>query len=90
MHDVKKVTAAALASIFDDLEAENCHRLAAGGEPIIPVSLHYFLRDGKKPRAIPEAIAARTASYRAKLPGRCARRPPEPVAAPPPALTVSP
>lgn len=74
MHDVKKVTAAAIANILDDLEAENCRRVATGGEPIVPVSLHYFLRDGKHPREIPEAVLARTAAYRANLPARCARR----------------
>ena len=75
MHDVKPITAKIIAQVFDDLEAENCKRLAAGTEPIIPVSLHYFLRDGKAPRPIPDAVLARTASYKAALPLRCANRP---------------
>src|SRR4051812_26942630 len=55
MHDVKPITAHTIALILDDVEAENCKRLAATppGEPVIPVSLHYFLKDGKTARAIP-------------------------------------
>ncbi len=79
MHDIKKVTAKVIGEIFDDLEVENCARLARGDTPIIPVSLHYFLRDGVKgkgkPRPIPPEVAARTASYRATLAARCAARP---------------
>ena len=74
MHDVKPITAQIIADVLDDLEAENCTRLAAGGEPIIPVSLHYFLKNGKTPREIPEPIKRRTEAYRAALPERCARR----------------
>ncbi|MCE9578415.1 MAG: polysaccharide deacetylase family protein [Deltaproteobacteria bacterium] len=89
MHDIKKVTAKVIGDIFDDLEIENCARLAKGGTPIIPVSLHYFLRDGVKgkgkPRPIPPEVAARTASYRATLAARCAARP-----APAPAATTTP
>ena len=61
------------------------HRTArgwpAGDRPIVPVSIHYFLTDGGGPhrpgvaRPVPPAIAARTATYLAALPGRCARRP---------------
>ncbi|HEY4243091.1 MAG TPA: polysaccharide deacetylase family protein [Kofleriaceae bacterium] len=75
MHDIKPITAKIIASVFDDLEAENCRRIAAKQDPITPVSLHYFLHDGGKPRAIPEDVKARTATYLAKLPGRCAARP---------------
>ena len=74
MHDVKPITAKIIADVFDDLEAENCKRLASNREPIIPVSLHYFLKDNKTPRAIPEVVKARTDGYRAALPARCARR----------------
>jgi peptidoglycan/xylan/chitin deacetylase (PgdA/CDA1 family) len=74
MHDVKPITAHIIAEVLDDLEAENCSRLAANHEPILPVSLHYFLRDGKLPRGIPPAVVQRTDAYRAALPGRCARR----------------
>ncbi len=76
MHDVKPITAKIVAGVFDDLEAENCRRLAANREPILPVSLHYFLRDGKTQRAIPEPVKARTKAYRSALPARCAVRKP--------------
>jgi peptidoglycan/xylan/chitin deacetylase (PgdA/CDA1 family) len=74
MHDVKPITAKIIASVFDDLEAENCQRLADHKEPIVPVSIHYFLRDGKKPRAVPEEVVKRTGAYKAKLPARCTAR----------------
>lgn len=82
MHDVKPITARVIADVLDDLEAENCARLAASKEPIIPVSLHYFLKNGKDHRDVPEAVKARTAAYRSHLPDRCAKRPapPEPTA----------
>jgi len=74
-HDTKRSTARSIGLILDDLEAMNCGRIAAGEDPVVPVSLHYFLRDGRKPRPVPEAVAARTARYRAALPDRCAARP---------------
>ncbi len=76
MHDVKPLTAKIIADVFDDLEAENCRRLADNREPIIPVSIHYFLKDGKTHRAIPDAVKARTEAYRTALPVRCAVRKP--------------
>ncbi len=76
MHDVKPITATIIADVFDDLEAENCQRLADNREPIIPVSIHYFLKDGKTHRAIPEPVKARTDAYRSALPVRCAVRKP--------------
>src|SRR5262245_25581372 len=83
MHDVKPITARIIADVLDDLEAENCARLADEREPIVPVSIHYFLKDGKAPRAVPEAVQHRTDAYKAALPERCAKRPaaspPEPV-----------
>jgi len=82
MHDVKPITAKIIGEVLDDLEAENCARLATGNAPILPVSLHYFLKDGKVPRTLPAAVLQRTDAYRAALPGRCAKRPPPP---PPPA-----
>jgi peptidoglycan/xylan/chitin deacetylase (PgdA/CDA1 family) len=84
MHDVKPITAQVVAEVLDDLEAENCARLADHREPIVPVSLHYFLKDGKTPRALPEAVKRRTMAYRAALPERCARRPPPPTPESPP------
>lgn len=78
MHDVKPITAKIIADVFDDLEAENCQRLADKREPILPVSLHYFLKNGKTHRAIPDAVKARTEAYRTALPARCAARPPRP------------
>jgi peptidoglycan-N-acetylglucosamine deacetylase len=75
MHDVKPITAKVIAEVLDDLEVENCTRLAEHREPILPVSLHYFLREGNAPRALPEAVLQRTAAYKAALPARCAKRP---------------
>ncbi len=75
MHDVKPITAKVIAEVLDDLEAENCKRLAENKEPIVPVSLHYFLRDNKQHRAIPEDVQKRTDAYKARLPERCKARP---------------
>jgi peptidoglycan/xylan/chitin deacetylase (PgdA/CDA1 family) len=80
MHDVKPITAKVIAGVLDDLEAENCARLADHKDPIVPVSLHYFLKNGKTARAIPEGIQERTAAYKAGLPDRCAKRPMSPAA----------
>jgi hypothetical protein len=74
MHDVKPITAKVIALVLDDLEAENCRRLLAKEEPIWPVSIHYFIRDGKQPRAVPDEVAKRTEAYKQALPGRCAKR----------------
>jgi peptidoglycan-N-acetylglucosamine deacetylase len=91
MHDVKPITAKIVGQVLDDLEAENCTRLAANKDPIWPVSIHYFLRDKKKPRAVPADVQKRTDAYKAALPGRCAARPkPATTApAPPPAAPAS-
>jgi peptidoglycan/xylan/chitin deacetylase (PgdA/CDA1 family) len=78
MHDVKPITAKIIADVFDDLEAINCKRLADKKDPILPVSIHYFLRDKKKERAIPDDVKKTTEAYRTALPGRCAKRPPPP------------
>jgi peptidoglycan/xylan/chitin deacetylase (PgdA/CDA1 family) len=74
MHDVKPITAHTLAGILDDLEAENCKRLGVGKDPLIPVSLHYFLKDGKTLRPLPGEVKQRTEAYRQALPSRCAAR----------------
>jgi peptidoglycan/xylan/chitin deacetylase (PgdA/CDA1 family) len=80
MHDAKSITAGVIADVLDDLEAENCARLADRRDPILPVSLHYFLKDGRSQRDVPEAVKRRTAAYLAALPRRCVERPalPEP------------
>lgn len=83
MHDIKKITSNVIPEILDDLEAENCRRLAAKEEPIIPVSIHYFLRDKKQPRAIPPEVSEKTEAYKLALPTRCATRPPPPTPEPP-------
>lgn len=75
MHDVKEITASIIASVLDDLEVENCARLADGKSLIVPVSLHYFLKDGKKARELPKAVAQRTEAYKNGLADRCAKRP---------------
>lgn len=74
MHDTKKITARTIHGILDDLEARNCERLAAGEPIVVPVSLHYFVRDNGKAREIPAEVEARTQKYRDNLPGRCAAR----------------
>lgn len=76
LHDVKPLTAEVIGRVFDDLEKENCRRLKRGRAPIIPVSLHYFLRDRKDGllRPVPEDVQARTDAYRAALPDRCTQR----------------
>ncbi len=74
MHDAKEVTARSLALLLDDLEAANCRRLARKRDPILPVSLHYWLRDGGKPRPVPAEVEQRTRAYRDALPARCAAR----------------
>ena len=78
MHDVKPITAEIVAGVLDDLEAENCERLATARTPIWPVSLHYFLTDDKKLRAVPDDVKKTTEAYQAALPARCAARPPPP------------
>jgi peptidoglycan/xylan/chitin deacetylase (PgdA/CDA1 family) len=84
MHDVKPITAKVVAEVLDDLEAENCARLAANREPILPVSLHYFLKDGTTPRTLPEVVKQRTLAYKTALPQRCAKRTPPPTPEPAP------
>jgi len=74
LHDSKAITARILGSVLDDLEAANCRRLAKAQEPMLPVSLHYFLQDGDTPRAVPASVEARTAAYRDALPDRCRAR----------------
>jgi len=75
MHDRRPITAEIIEGVLDDLEAENCKRLAEKRDPIWPVSLHYFLRDGKVARAIPEEVSKRTETYKKALPERCVKRP---------------
>lgn len=74
MHDAKEITAEVVAEVFDDLEVENCKRLAAKQEPIWPVTLHYFLRDKDLPRAVPPEVAKKVEAYKKSLPGRCKQR----------------
>jgi peptidoglycan/xylan/chitin deacetylase (PgdA/CDA1 family) len=91
LHDVKPITAKITALVLDDLEAENCKRLADKKlEPILPVSIHYFIRDKKVQRPIPDEVKKQTDAYRAALPGRCAKRPPPPETKPDPAVKKSP
>jgi len=74
MHDVKPITAKIVGEVLDDLEAENCKRLQDKQDPIVPVSLHYFLHDGKTVRPVPADVQKRTDAYRMALPVRCANR----------------
>lgn len=58
LHDTKVATARALKGILEDLEQANCQRLAEGQSPILPVSLHYFMRnpDGSARPIPPEVL----------------------------------
>jgi peptidoglycan/xylan/chitin deacetylase (PgdA/CDA1 family) len=74
MHDTHKITAEVIHEVLDDLEAENCRRLAVKETPIWPVSVHYFLQDNGTPRALPDDVAKRTLAYQKAFPDRCALR----------------
>lgn len=74
LHDTKRITANAIERLLTDFERDNCRRLQRGAPPILPVSLHYFLRDDGVPRPIPPAVAARTEAYRAYLAEICEAR----------------
>jgi peptidoglycan/xylan/chitin deacetylase (PgdA/CDA1 family) len=80
LHDIKPITAKVTPLVLDDLEAENCKRLADKKDPILPVAIHYFIRDKGQQRPIPDEVKKQTDAYRAALPGRCAKRPPPPQA----------
>jgi len=60
---------------LSDLEKENCRRRKARETLIVPVSLHYFIRneDGSD-RPIPDAVTDRTTSYLRGLEARCKSR----------------
>jgi peptidoglycan/xylan/chitin deacetylase (PgdA/CDA1 family) len=75
LHDTKPWTASALPMILDDLAAENCRRRKAGETLIVPVSLHYFIRneDGSR-RPIPARVENRTDRYLQGLRRRCNTR----------------
>ncbi len=71
LHDTKPWTAQALPGLLAALEQANCDRLAAGNPPILPVSLHYFLRDSAGARPIPEDVMNTTQSTMEHLYVRC-------------------
>ena len=72
LHDTHAWTAHELPGILGGLEAENCRRRAEGERLIVPVSLHYFLRErGGQRRPVPPAVAARTVRYLKRLAKRC-------------------
>jgi peptidoglycan/xylan/chitin deacetylase (PgdA/CDA1 family) len=66
MHDTKKITAAAFPLILQDLQKENCRRIAAGADPIVPVEIDYF---GSNP--IPQDVADRAAASRQRVIDAC-------------------
>jgi peptidoglycan/xylan/chitin deacetylase (PgdA/CDA1 family) len=75
LHDVRPATARALPGILADLEKANCQRLAAGKEPILPVTLDYFaLDEAGEPLPVPPEVAAQTDAYRRYLDGVCQTR----------------
>ena len=72
LHDTKLWTARALGGILEDLEKANCRRLESGERLILPVSLHYFLRDqDSSPRAIPSERVNITQRALESLTKRC-------------------
>jgi peptidoglycan/xylan/chitin deacetylase (PgdA/CDA1 family) len=72
LHDTKKWSVEALAGILEDLERENCRRLEAGEDPILPAELDWFGRDeAGDPLAIPEDVVQRTEASRKRLETRC-------------------
>jgi peptidoglycan/xylan/chitin deacetylase (PgdA/CDA1 family) len=72
LHDTKTWTAGALPGILKDLEEANCARLKAGKPLILPVSLHYFLRDPDgSPRPIPPETVNNTQANLDALTKRC-------------------
>lgn len=72
LHDTKPWTARALPLILQDLENANCERLERGKRPVLPVSLHYFMRDPNgTPRAIPAEIVNNTQAALKRLSDRC-------------------
>jgi peptidoglycan/xylan/chitin deacetylase (PgdA/CDA1 family) len=75
LHDVKYASVKAVPMILDGLRADNCKRLAAGKEPILPVELDFFLMqaDGL-PVPVPAEVATRAAETRKKLEEFCASR----------------
>jgi hypothetical protein len=97
MHDVKPITAKIIANVLDDLEAENCRRLADKPLPEPSRSSRscrsrsITLRDKKQPRAIPDAVKKTTEAYRTARPVAVRRPlPPPPPEPPKPAQPVSP
>ena len=75
LHDTRPWTARELPGILADLEAENCRRRATGQRLIVPVSLHYFLRERSgRARPVPPAVAAATTRYVVALARRCGGR----------------
>lgn len=74
-HDTKRATARILPGFLEDLEQANCDRQSQGLEPILPVSLHYFLRDQNgSPRRIPAKVLKETQKAVDRLTNRCQNR----------------
>ena len=74
-HDTKKATARMLPTLLSSLEEANCQRIAEGLRPILPVSLHYFLRDQNgTPRRIPAKVLKDTQNMMDRLTSQCQNR----------------
>ncbi len=72
LHDTKPWTARILPGVLKDLEAANCKRLKQGRVPVLPVSLHYFMRDPDgSPRPIPPETVNITQKALSDLKNRC-------------------
>jgi peptidoglycan/xylan/chitin deacetylase (PgdA/CDA1 family) len=59
MHDTKPITVKAFPLILQDLQAENCRRIAAGQDPIVPVEIDYFASTPVDPDVAARAAASR-------------------------------
>lgn len=74
-HDTKKATARMLPSLLASLELANCQRIEDGQPAILPVSLHYFLRDPDgTPRRIPAKVLKETQDMVDRLTEQCKDR----------------
>ncbi len=72
LHDTKSWTAKMLPTLLASLEEANCQRISAGIGPILPVSLHYFVRDQNgTPRRIPSKVLKTTQKSIDRLSQRC-------------------
>ncbi|MDX2086376.1 MAG: hypothetical protein SFX73_00945 [Kofleriaceae bacterium] len=71
---IVRVAPEALAAVLDEVEAMNCSGSAPARSITTPVSLHYFVHDRGRARAVPDHVQERTAAYIHSLADRCEDR----------------